>query len=196
MSLSQYSSLIRLAAAFGWSDIQIKKELADIGVDVTPQAIGKFRRATGIVKRSKAEAISFWFCDEIITARQSGRRLKELADEWGVSHQVMSKVFDLLELPGDERCSVELLINVYPDDLSYLKAEEYSLRQIQGWLQAKKELSCALETIRKAMEQIVLKTMDDWPETKALANLLKRRPEQEKKLIVVVIKRFLESLKI
>ncbi|MEM9264546.1 MAG: hypothetical protein AAGA46_03385 [Cyanobacteria bacterium P01_F01_bin.13] len=191
--LSQYSSLIKLAASFGWSNMQIKKELSDLGIDVSPQAIGRFIKVNGFAKRSKAEAISHWFQPLVIQQREQGGQLKAMASYWGIHHTVMSQVFDLLELPGDERCSVELLINAYPSDLEELKTQEYSLRQVQQKLEQRRGIRCALETIRKAMSLIVSRTMDDWPETRALATLLTNRPEGERKLIWAVVKKFAKT---
>ena len=154
MGLSQYDSFIRLAAACGWSNAQLKKELADAGVDVSAQAIGKYIRVNSIIKRTKPEAIAYWFGPLFIQQRESGLFIEQLAEEWGCTIHVVKKVLTLLDLPTDERCSTELLINAYETDLKGFIKQEYSLRQVQAKLEEIRGLRCALDTIKKAIQLI------------------------------------------
>ena len=190
MGLSQYDSLIKLTAAFGWSDREIKKELSDVGLDVSAQAIGKHRKANGILKRSKPESISYWFGPIVIEQRKSGLHINQLCKIWGCTPYVMKQVLSLLELPTDERCSVELLINAFESDLAEYKLNDYSLRQVQSKLEQRRGLRCALDTIKKAMELITSRTIDDWPILKPIRNWFGSKSEQEQKEIWAAIKSF------
>ncbi len=177
MTLIQHSALIRLLSMSGESDPKIKNELETIGVIVSSQAIGKFKKKHGIAGRKKPDFIAAWFGSDIEKMKSQGSSVTEITGKYEISPHILRQV---LKIIGAARCDSKEILISHGSKILELSDKGYSLRECSELLEKNEKIKCGKTTVAKVLGLIKVESWRNLEVVKAVETMILQEPLEKR----------------